>query len=296
MEHLAIMKKGYIEKILSGEKKIESRFSMNRATPYHKISIGDQVYMQEVGKEVTAVFEVADVLFFDHLSEEKVDKIRAQYGKDICADEDFWERKKNAQYATLIYIKEPRLVTPFKIYKHDRSAFKTVESVKRDLVIEQRTIVKHPHDCENGKHYFVFDGHTYCRFCGCDFPYTQIMQARPDYQMVKDVMRISMWNEEWLHAELDSVAKNKLYKIKKEDIKRRLKKSIGVCRADDGRQTPYYGDPIFYAQHGLGCCCRKCIEKFYGISREAALSAEDLEYFVTLIMTFIQEHSRENGD
>lgn len=71
MEHLAIMKKGYIEKILSGEKKIESRFSMNRATPYHKISIGDQVYMQEVGKEVTAVFEVADVLFLTIFQRER---------------------------------------------------------------------------------------------------------------------------------------------------------------------------------------------------------------------------------
>lgn len=294
MEHLAIMKKGYIEKILSGEKKIESRFSMNRATPYHKISAGDQVYMQEVGKEVTAVFEVVDVLFFDHLSEEKVEMLRARYGKDICADEDFWERKKSAQYATLIYIKEPRRIAPFKVCKHDRSAFKTVENVKRDLVIERRTIVKHPRDCENGKHYFVFDGHTYCQFCGSDFPYTKIMRGRPDYQTVKEVMKVSMWNEEWLHTELDGVAKIKLHKIKQEDIKRRLIKSIGVCRADDGRQTPYYGDPIYYAQHGLGCCCRKCLEKFYGIPREAILSNEDLEYFTELVVAFIQERSLEN--
>ena len=69
MEHLAIMKKGYIEKILSGEKKIESRFSINKITPFHTVSAGDKVYMQEVGKEVSAMFEVDKVLFFDNLSE-----------------------------------------------------------------------------------------------------------------------------------------------------------------------------------------------------------------------------------
>ena len=50
MEHLAIMKKGYIEKILSGEKKIESRFSKSRIAPYHNIFPDDTVYMQRLAR------------------------------------------------------------------------------------------------------------------------------------------------------------------------------------------------------------------------------------------------------
>lgn len=291
MEHLAIMKKGYIEKILLGEKKIESRFSMNRITPYHNISLGDMVYMQEVGKEVTAQFEVGEVLFFDDLSEEKIEKIRVHYGKDICADEEFWALKKHSRYATLIYIKAPRAIVPFKVYKNDRSAFKTVGNVKEELAINRRTIVKHPHDCEKGKHYFVFDGHTHCQFCDHDFSYSKAMLDKPGYATIKEIMKESMWNDEWLNTDLDNAAKSKLHKVSKRDVKKILGKSIGLCRADDGRQTPYYGNPIYYAQHGLGCCCRKCLEKFYGIPKDVVLPDDSLEYFANLIMEFIKECS-----
>lgn len=289
MEHLAIMKKGYIEKILSGEKKIESRFSMNRITPYHKISPGDKVYMQEVGKEVTAVFEVEKALFFDGLTEEKVEEIRAHYGKDICADEAFWSLKKHSKYATLLYIKAPRPITPFQIHKSDRSAFKSVKSVRDELVLNRRTIVKHPHDCGNNKHYFVFDGDTHCQFCGRTFAQGEVLRARPDYKTVKSIMTESMWNDEWLNVELDNIAKSKLPRVSKAEVKKILAKSIRVCRPDDGRQTPYYGNPVYYAQHGLGCCCRKCLEKFYGVPKTAVLSEDDLEYFSSLIMMFVDE-------
>lgn len=291
MEHLAIMQKGYIEKILSGEKTIESRFSIHRITPYRNISVGDKVYMQETGKPVTAVFEAGEVLFFHELSEEKVREIRLKYGKEICAEDAFWDRKKDARYATLIYIKEPRLTTPFRVCKHDRSAFKTVGNVRNELAIHPRAIIKHPHDCTNGKHYFIFDGDTHCQFCGHKFLGSETMIDRPDYSVIREVMRESMWNDEWFHTELDNVAKSKLHTIDRSDVKQILEKSVRSRRADDGRQTPYYGDPIYYAQHSLGCCCRKCLEKFYGISRDKPLTDEDMAYLTDLIMEFLKEHA-----
>lgn len=133
MEHLAIMKKGYIEKILSGEKKIESRFSKNQIAPFNKICAGDKVYMKVAGKEVTAMYEVEKVLSFENLSIADIKSIYNLYGKDICAELEYWELKKHSKYATLIYIREPRKIAPFKINKRDRSAFKSVNSVKDEL-------------------------------------------------------------------------------------------------------------------------------------------------------------------
>lgn len=130
MEHLAIMKKGYIEKILSREKSIESRFSMNRITPFHRITTGDKVYLQETGKPVSASFTAGKVLFFSNLDEAKISEIKAEYGHQICAEEEFWESKKNARYATLIFIEDPISEKPFKVHKSDRSAFKSVPSIK----------------------------------------------------------------------------------------------------------------------------------------------------------------------
>lgn len=130
MEHLAIMKKGYIEKILSGEKSIESRFSVNRITPFHRIATGDKVYLQETGKQISASFTAGNVLFFSDLDEEKIGAIKKEYGQQICADEEFWESKKHAKYATLIFIEDPISEKPFKVHKSDRSAFKSVPSIK----------------------------------------------------------------------------------------------------------------------------------------------------------------------
>lgn len=102
-----------------------------------------------------------------------------------------------------------------------------------------------------------------------------------------------MWNDEWLHTALDRVAQAGLPKINRQKVKNRLIRSIGAYPADDGRQTPYYGNPIYYAQHGLGCCCRKCLEKFYGISKERSLSEEELEYFTDLVLSFMKEKAEK---
>jgi len=129
MEHLAIMSKGYIEKILSGEKSIESRFSVNRISPFGKIKAGEKVYLKETGKPVSASFEVEKVLFFSDLNEEKIKEIKVKYGQGICAEEDFWNNKRNARYATLIFVKDPRVEESFKVNKADRSAFKSVTNI-----------------------------------------------------------------------------------------------------------------------------------------------------------------------
>ena len=130
MEHLAIMKRGYIEKLLSGEKRIKSRFSVNRITPFRRIAPGDKVYLQETGKPVTASFTAGEVLFFSDLDEQKIAEIRTTYGPLICADEAFWASKQHARYATLIFVERPTLEPPFKVRKSDRSAFKTASSIK----------------------------------------------------------------------------------------------------------------------------------------------------------------------
>ncbi|MBI1972386.1 ASCH domain-containing protein, partial [Candidatus Woesearchaeota archaeon] len=44
MDHLAILKKKWLEKILSGEKTIESRWYKQKITPYQKIAKGDTAY------------------------------------------------------------------------------------------------------------------------------------------------------------------------------------------------------------------------------------------------------------
>ena len=42
--------------------------------------------------------------------------------------------------------------------------------------------------------------------------------------------------------------------------------------ANDGRQTPFRGHPVFVAQHATATCCRSCLAKWHGIEKGAALT------------------------
>lgn len=57
--------------------------------------------------------------------------------------------------------------------------------------------------------------------------------------------------------------------------------------SNDGKQTPYRGHPVFKAQHATGCCCRGCFEKWHHISKGIALTDEQQEYAVNVLMEWI---------
>lgn len=55
----------------------------------------------------------------------------------------------------------------------------------------------------------------------------------------------------------------------------------------DGKQTPYRGHPVFVAQHATGTCCRSCLQKWHDIPKGAALTDEQEDYVVDVIMEWI---------
>lgn len=123
MDHVAIMnpKFGSIEKILSGQKTIESRWSKLKIAPFNKVESGDTVYFKYSGKPVTACATVSKVLQFEKLDAKIFKYIVDNYGHQICLQDtkyDTWYKTKN--YVTLIFLKSPKRVKPFQI---DKSGF-----------------------------------------------------------------------------------------------------------------------------------------------------------------------------
>ena len=59
---------------------------------------------------------------------------------------------------------------------------------------------------------------------------------------------------------------------------------------NDGKQTPmrHGTSPVFIAQHATGCCCRGCLEKWHHIPKGRALTSEEQEYVVEVIMHWIE--------
>ena len=57
--------------------------------------------------------------------------------------------------------------------------------------------------------------------------------------------------------------------------------------ANDGRQTPMKGHPVFIAQHATALCCRGCMVIWHNIGIGRALTVRQIEYAVSVIMLFL---------
>ena len=57
--------------------------------------------------------------------------------------------------------------------------------------------------------------------------------------------------------------------------------------ANDGKQTPMRGHPVFIAQHATATCCRDCLYKWHHIEKNRELSNDEIDHVVFVIMTWI---------
>ena len=66
------------------------------------------------------------------------------------------------------------------------------------------------------------------------------------------------------------------------------KREAPAYTANDGKQTPMKGHPVFIAQHATATCCRECIRKWHKMQPGKELSQVQQDYLVDVIMTWIQ--------
>ncbi|MGN0362511.1 MAG: ATP-dependent RecD-like DNA helicase [Bilifractor sp.] len=115
-------------------------------------------------------------------------------------------------------------------------------------------------------------------------------------------------HEEWLKEDLwvrlsRSNFRSKFH-LKEKDKEYVKKKGIDTIRShaqdfvarrlapavipNDGKQTPMHGHPVFIAQHATACCCRGCLFKWHGIPEGRALTKDEQDYVVGVLMTWIR--------
>ena len=65
--------------------------------------------------------------------------------------------------------------------------------------------------------------------------------------------------------------------------------------ANDGKQTPMRGHPVFKAMHGCACCCRGCLNKWYRVPKGRELTPSQQERIVNLLMAWIERERSAAG-
>jgi ASC-1-like (ASCH) protein len=117
--HLAILKKPYLNAILTGRKTIESRFTRARHTFISQVRQGDTLFLKVSSGPVCGRASVAAVKHFEDLTPAKMAEIESRYNKHILGNREYWRGKSESKYGFLAWLEEVQPIRPIEITKRD---------------------------------------------------------------------------------------------------------------------------------------------------------------------------------
>jgi hypothetical protein len=164
-------------------------------------------------------------------------------------------------------------------------------------------ITCHSTDCGNGLHCFLRTERQRakvpagsCRACGERLVDMDRVHQRSldDVKHTFAALKRERVRHHYWHVPFDQKAINHARRKGRSGMRtaaeKRIRSSVGKAgteNAFDGRQTPLAGNVLFYGQHAVAACCRKCIEEWHGISRDRQLTEEEVTYLTELVRMYV---------
>ena len=113
----------------------------------------------------------------------------------------------------------------------------------------------------------------------------QNIQNQLNTEFAKSETRIIFWFDD---KDIDYINEKGFDIIRQHAKDFIAKREAPAYIANDGKQTPMKGHPVFIAQHATATCCRECIRKWHKMQPGKELSQVQQDYLVDVIMTWIQ--------
>lgn len=121
--HLVILKKPYLDAILSGRKKIESRFMQGKGHGFGRVLPGDKLFLKISSGPVCATAKAAAVKTFQNLTPKQIIEIKRKYNRYILGSDEYWGDKSECGFGFLVWLKDVKSITPVRICKKDWRAW-----------------------------------------------------------------------------------------------------------------------------------------------------------------------------
>ncbi len=121
--HLAILKKPYLDMILDGRKQVESRFSKVRGPAFGRVFVGDRLFLKVSSGAVCATARVVAVENFQDLTPQKMLDIRKKYNRYVLGPDEYWQSKADSKFGLLAWLDDIRPIEPVRIGKKDWRAW-----------------------------------------------------------------------------------------------------------------------------------------------------------------------------
>ena len=121
--HLVILKKPYLDAILAGRKRVESRFTKTRRVPFGRILAGDKLFLKQSCGPVCATATVAAVKSFENLTPKRIRELQTRYNDLIVGSGEYWQSRADCSFGFLVWLGDVRAVEPVRIAKKDWRAW-----------------------------------------------------------------------------------------------------------------------------------------------------------------------------
>ena len=157
-------------------------------------------------------------------------------------------------------------------------------------------------DCENDLHCFkqlqrmTAAQRGKCRYCGADLIDWERLHVRAlaDVSYTFDALKNELIRHYFFHRPIDEKAMRHAHRKGEKQLKAavrgRLQKYLAPANPTrDGRQTPFAGNAIYYAQHATATCCRTCLEYWYNIPKGREMTTTEFDFCAALIDRFLNE-------
>jgi len=164
-------------------------------------------------------------------------------------------------------------------------------------------------DCDKDLHCFKAHrkmpkaDHGKCRACGADLVDWDRVHKRDfsDVTYTFEALQQELIRHHHFHKRIDDkavrYARRKGRTLLMDAVRHRLEKYLAPASPPrDGYQTPFDGNPIYYAQHATACCCRTCLAYWHDIPKGRPLTEEEMDYCVELVELYFEQRLPQLGD
>lgn len=106
MIHIAVLLRPYLDLLLTGEKTVECRLTVQARDPFERIEPGERIYFKQSAGPFAATALAEHVLFEDDLTPRRVNEIKRDYNHLIHGEDAFWKFKRNSRFCTLVWLRD----------------------------------------------------------------------------------------------------------------------------------------------------------------------------------------------
>jgi len=130
--HLVVVRRPYLDLILSGVKRVECRLSRLRRPPFEAIAVGDLLWLKPPSHPIQALATAGRCVFHQLRQPAELADIVRDYGEMIRAEPDFFrDAARWAKYVSLIWIDTVFAITPLPFQKSDQRAWVVLDEMPR---------------------------------------------------------------------------------------------------------------------------------------------------------------------